>query len=158
MLQLALAHDKTKKAHSISKQSYTFKQELYIHQNEENDTNTTTKQASDKTFKKEGLKQIKRNWENKPLRGKYPLRSQKADVDHLVYGCHIMSPTEYLQRNDRVGRYIHWKICQHYNAPYTKNWYEHKPQKVVEIESATILWNFFIHTDRTIQSNKTIKI
>ena len=81
MLQLALAHDKTKKAHSISKQSYKFKQELYIHQNKENDTNTTTKQASDKTVKKEGLKQIKRNWENKPLRGKYPLRSQKADVD-----------------------------------------------------------------------------
>ena len=27
-------------------------------------------------------------------------------------------------------------------------------QKVVEIESATILWDFFIHTDRTIQVNK----
>ena len=53
-----------------------------------------------------------------------------------------------------MGQYIHWKICQHYNAPYAKNWYKHKPQKVVETESATILWNFSIHTDRTIQGNK----
>ena len=32
MLQLVLAHDKTKKTHSIGKQSYKFKQELNIHQ------------------------------------------------------------------------------------------------------------------------------
>ena len=45
-------------------------------------------------------------------------------------------------------------MCQHYNAPYAKNWYEQKPQKVVETESGTILWDFPIHTDRTIQENK----
>ena len=58
---LVLAHDKIKKAHSISKQSYKFKQELNIHQNEENDTNNSTKQARDikKTAKTEELKQIK---------------------------------------------------------------------------------------------------
>ena len=33
MLHLVLANDKTKKAHSVSKQSYKFKQELNIHQN-----------------------------------------------------------------------------------------------------------------------------
>ena len=49
-----------------------------------------------------------------------------------------MTPSEYLQIHDKVGQYIHWKICQHYNAPYADNWYEHKPQKVVETESATI--------------------
>ena len=58
MLQLFLAHDKTKKASSISKQSYKFRQELNIHQNEENDTNTPRKKAIDikKTAKAEGLK------------------------------------------------------------------------------------------------------
>ena len=25
-----------------------------------------------------------------------------------------MTPNEYLQRHDRVGQYIHWKMCQHY--------------------------------------------
>ena len=83
MLRLVFAHDKTKKAHSTSKQSYKFKQELNIRQNEENDTNISTKQVRDikKTAKTEGLNQIKQNWENKPLHGKYQMRSQKADAD-----------------------------------------------------------------------------
>ena len=34
-----------------------------------------------KAAKTGGFKQIKQNWENKPLYGKYPLQSQKADVD-----------------------------------------------------------------------------
>ena len=78
----------------------------------------------------------------------------KETVDHLVSGCPIMTPNEYLQRHDRMGQYIHWKICQHCNAPYAKNWSEHKAQKVVETESAKILWDFSIHTNRTIHANK----
>ena len=58
MLQLVLGHGKTKKAHSISKQSYKFRRELNIRQNQENDTNTSTKQARDikKIAKTEGFK------------------------------------------------------------------------------------------------------
>ena len=49
----------------------------------ENDKNTSTKQARDfkKAAKTDGLKQIKQNCENKPLHGKQPERSRKADVD-----------------------------------------------------------------------------
>ena len=46
MLQLVLAHDK-KEAHSISKKSYKFKQDLNINQKEENDTSISTKHARD---------------------------------------------------------------------------------------------------------------
>ena len=53
-----------------------------------------------------------------------------------------------------VGQYIHWKICQHYNPPYAKNWCEHKPETAVKTESATVLQDFSIYTDRTIQANK----
>ena len=57
-------------------------------------------------------------------------------------------------RHDRVGQYIHWKICQH-KALYAKDWYDHKkPQKVLETGSATILNNFSIGTDRAMQTNK----
>ena len=121
------------------------------------------KQARDikKTAKTEVFKQIKQNWENEsPLHGKYPMRSQKADVDqgnthqwlhsaglkaetegfimaaqdqslftrnyqakiikngadpkcwfcekfeeivdHLLSGCPITTPNQYLQRHERV--------------------------------------------------------
>ena len=44
---------------------------------------TATKQARDikKTADAERYNQIKQNWENKLLYGKYPLRSQNADVN-----------------------------------------------------------------------------
>ena len=75
-------------------------------------------------------------------------------VDHLVSGCLVIRHTEYKNRRDGVGEYIHWKICQHYKVQYHKNWYEHKPELVVETESVTIPWNFAIHTDRKIDANK----
>ena len=58
-----------KEAHSISKESYKFKQDLNINQKEENDTSISTKNARDckKTTKTVRLMQIKQNWENKPL-------------------------------------------------------------------------------------------
>ena len=40
------------------------------------------------------------------------------------------------------------------NLLYHKNWYENKPEPVVETESATILWDFAIRTDRKINANK----
>ena len=39
--------------------------------------------------------------------------------------------------------------------PHAKNWCDHKPQTVVETERALTLWNFPIHTDKTIQANKS---
>ena len=68
-------------------------------------------------------------------------------VDHLVSGSAVICPTDYNNRHDKVVQYINWKVCQHYKAPYYKNWYEHKTEPVVEKESATILWDFAIHTD-----------
>ena len=42
-------------------------------------------------------------------------------VDRLLSEYPLMTRNEYLQRHERVEQYIHWKICQWYKAPYTKN-------------------------------------
>jgi len=75
-------------------------------------------------------------------------------IDHLVSGCSILAPNEYKNRHDRVGQYIHWKVCKHYDIETTEKWYEHKPAPVVENKTVTLLWDFSIHTDRTIQANR----
>ena len=46
------------------------------------------------------------------------------------------------------------KICQHYKATCHKDWYEHKPESVVETKNATILLDFAIHKEGTIDANK----
>ena len=75
-------------------------------------------------------------------------------IDHLVSGCSILTPRGYKTRHDRVGQYLHWKIFNHFLLDTTKNWYEHKPEAVTKGPGFTTLWNFPIHTDRTIQANR----
>jgi hypothetical protein len=76
-------------------------------------------------------------------------------VMHILAGCPVLAPKEFLHRHDQVGKYIHWKICHHYNIPNTaENWYEHKPETVTTWEDITILWDMQIQTDRTIKANK----
>ena len=65
-----------------------------------------------------------------------------------------MAPTEYKTRHDRVGQYLHWKICNFYGKETERNWYEHHPDPVTEIGPVTILWDYTIHTDRTIKANR----
>ena len=74
-------------------------------------------------------------------------------IDHLVSDCPILAPTEYLSRHDRLGQYIHWCLCKNFYLPHEENWWQHKPPKVIENKNATILWDFDIHTDRTVQAN-----
>ena len=75
-------------------------------------------------------------------------------TDHLISGCNILAPNEYKNRYNRVGQYVHWKICKHYNIDTTDKWYGHKPLPVVDASNVTILWDFPIRTDRRIQANR----
>ena len=75
-------------------------------------------------------------------------------IDHLISGCTILAPNEYTNRHNRVGQYIHWKICNHYNIETPNKLCEHKPLPVVVTPEVTILWDFPIRTDRTIQANR----
>ena len=75
-------------------------------------------------------------------------------IDHLISGCTILAPNEYTNRHNRVGQYIHWKICNHYNIETPNKWYEHKPLPVADTTKVTIPWDFPIRTDRTIQASR----
>ena len=74
-------------------------------------------------------------------------------IDHLVAGCPILAPKEYKERHDKMGQFLHWRICQHYNSQHAEHWYEHHPEPVTEGNDVTILWDFTIHTDRSVKAN-----
>ena len=75
-------------------------------------------------------------------------------IDHLGLECPIDTPNEYQNRHDRVGQYLHWKICKHYNTPHSDKLHEHKTSPVAERENATILLTFLINTGIAIQVNR----
>ena len=67
----------------------------------------------------------------------------------------ILAPNEYTNRQNCVGQYIHWQICNHSNIETPNKRYDHKPLLVVDNPKVTILWDFSIRTDRTIQANRS---
>ena len=69
-------------------------------------------------------------------------------------GALFLPPNEYTNRHNRAGQYIHWKICDHYGIETPDKWYEYKPLPVLYTPKRTILWDFPIRTDRTIQANR----
>ena len=75
-------------------------------------------------------------------------------IDQMISGCPTIVNTEYLQRRDRVAKFIHWTLYKHYEIPHTEKWYEHTPEPVVEGKNVTILWDFTVHRDRKIDANR----
>ena len=75
-------------------------------------------------------------------------------IDHIVAGCSLLAPTEYMKRHNEVGKYLHWNVCKDNNIEVNEKWYNHQPDTVTENERCTILWDFGIHTDRRITANR----
>ena len=45
---------------------------------------------------------------------------------HLISGCTILAPNDYINRHNHVGQYIHWKICNHFDILTPNKWYKHE--------------------------------
>ena len=83
------------------------------------------------------------------------LRTHSGEtIDHIISGCPTIVNTEYLQRHNRVVKFIHWTLCKHYEIPHTEKWYEHTLEPVAEGKNVTIPWGFTVHTDRKIDANR----
>ena len=81
-------------------------------------------------------------------------KSKPETIDHIVAGCSLLAPTEYLKRHNEIGKYLHWNVCRTNNIKVTEKWYNHEPETVTENDRCTILWDFGINTDRRIPANR----
>lgn len=75
-------------------------------------------------------------------------------ISHIVSGCSTLAPTEYVNRHNRVASFVHWTMCRDLGSQVCGKYYEHKPEKVVDINETTILWDVPVITDRNIAANR----
>ena len=76
-------------------------------------------------------------------------------VAHIVSECSKLGQKEYKQvRHDNVPKMFHWKLYETWGLNKAQQWYIHKPEKVFESENCKILWDFTIHTDKTLEHNR----
>ena len=74
---------------------------------------------------------------------------------HVVGECCKLAQTEYKGRYDNVARYIHWQLRGKCGLERANDWYEQKPEGVVESENFKILWDFTVQCDRKIEERRT---
>ena len=53
-----------------------------------------------------------------------------------------------------MAQYIHWQFCGKCGLERANNWYEQKPERVVESENSKLLWDFTIQCDRKIEARR----
>ena len=73
---------------------------------------------------------------------------------HVVSECSKLAQTEHKERHDNVARYIHWQLCGKCELERANNWYEQRPEGVVENERFKVLWDFTIQCDRKIEARR----
>jgi len=85
--------------------------------------------------------------------------NQPETVEHIISGCQTLAAEQYLNRHNQVAAQLHLDICKKYGIKVdAKSWYEHKPERVMENDKATILLDSQIITDRHIPFNKPDKV
>ncbi|XP_017786493.1 PREDICTED: uncharacterized protein LOC108569451, partial [Nicrophorus vespilloides] len=84
------------------------------------------------------------------------------DVDSKCRVCnkndetvsHIIAPTEYTHRHNKIATYLHWSIVKELGQQVPEHWYDHQPAPVVEREDVVVMYDEAVITDRTIGANR----
>ena len=75
-------------------------------------------------------------------------------IKHIVAGCITLAPSEYTNRHKKVAGYIHWAICKHMGLQVTVKYYEHVPERVINVNSTTVMWDILVILVQTMLGNQ----
>jgi len=53
-----------------------------------------------------------------------------------------------------MAGYMHWTICKHVGLQITDKYCERKPERVINVKSATVMLDVLVITDRIILANR----
>ena len=81
-------------------------------------------------------------------------KEKPETISHIISGCKCLAGTKYTNRHDKVGKYIHWNLLRDRGVDVCKEWFKHEPQKVIECEDTTIMWDHPLITDKKVHANR----
>ena len=75
-------------------------------------------------------------------------------INHILSECSKLAQKKYNTRHNWVGKVIHREMCKKFKFDHTKKWSMHNPARVQENNSLKLIWDFDVHTDHLISTNK----
>ena len=76
-----------------------------------------------------------------------PKCQQCGKKDETVSGCEMLANSDYLNRHNHIASQIHWALCGKYGFNISEQWWQHKVETVLEIETSKNLWELNIYSD-----------
>ena len=75
-------------------------------------------------------------------------------VDHIVSGCSAFAPMDYTDRHNQVPSITDWDVSLHFGVPVENRWYRHHPDRLVETDDITMMWDITIPTAKKVKANR----
>ena len=65
-----------------------------------------------------------------------------------------LAPSEYTNRHNKVAVHIHWPTCKHMRLQVLDKYYHRIPERVINVNGTTFMWDVLGITDRTVLANR----
>jgi len=78
----------------------------------------------------------------------------EGHIKHTVTGCITLALSEYSNRHNHLAGYIYWTICKHRGLQVTDKRCGHVPERIINVNVTTVMWDVPAITDRTILANR----
>ncbi|XP_073979863.1 uncharacterized protein [Rhodnius prolixus] len=81
--------------------------------------------------------------------------STSESIQHIVSGCSVLEPKEYLHRHNNVAKIIHKALCSKFGLLKTEvPYYKYNPPTLLQNAHTKLYWETQIVTDRSDANNK----
>jgi hypothetical protein len=71
-------------------------------------------------------------------------------IKHTVAGCATLAPSEYTNWHNQLAGSNHWTICIHMVLQVTERCCGHVPDRVINVNGTTIIWDVPANKNRII--------
>jgi len=70
-------------------------------------------------------------------------RVDQETIPHIISACSALAPTKYVERHNRIVKYIHWLMCKDMKSPGVAAHYpRHNLVRFVDTPTAKLYWEF----------------
>jgi hypothetical protein len=89
-----------------------------------------------------------------PTDSKCRMCCKAEHIKYIAEGSTTLVPSEYTNRHSKVAGYICWTIWQHIRIQATDNYSKHTSERIINVNSTTIMWDVLVITGQTVLANR----
>ena len=75
-------------------------------------------------------------------------------IDHIVSACPVLARTSYIERHNRIVKYVHFEMCKARDLPTGASRFDHQLKALVKSNQYRLYWEYSVPTDLKLSANR----